>query len=391
MSLQAQAVIVGWHIYALRSDPLLLGLIGLAEAVPAIGFAFFSGYVVDNNRPAFVYRTAVGILVLNLIFLWLAVWPRIPIDDSARIVLLFMGVFISGVVRSFTSPSYFALIATAMPRHLMAETSAWNTWGFQMSAIAGPALGGILYGAFGVNVAFSMAIGCMAAAFFVLGNFSAPIKAARSHSKREPFLASIKAGVQFITKQKVILSSMSLDMFSVLFGGGVAILPMFSDQILKAGSEGLGYLRAAPSVGSGLIAIYLAIYPMKKISGLRFIWMVAGFGLSVFAFAFTTTFTAAFTCLVVSGMFDGASLVFRSTILQLLTPEHMRGRVASLSLIFITSSNEIGAFESGMAAKVLGLIPSLIFNGVMTLGVVGVTAAVTPELRRMRLEPELAS
>jgi MFS family permease len=387
MSLQAQAVIIGWHIYALRSDPLLLGLIGLAEAVPAIGFAFFSGHVVDKRRPAAVYQLSLAILVLNSIGIWLAAWDKLPISEGARIIALFVSVFVSGGVRSFTSPSVFSLIAAVVPRHQFSQASAWNSWGFQMAAICGPALGGILYGTVGPTVTFAIPCFMIFLAFLCSRLFSVRVLHHRGIVTGEPFLASIRSALRFAVKEKVLLSAMTLDMFSVLFGGAVAVLPVFSDQVIHAGAQGLGFLRAAPAVGSALIALFLAFKPLNPISGRQLIWTVAGFGASLLGFAFSRSFATAFVFLMASGGFDGVSMVIRSTILQLLTPENMRGRISSLSLIFVASSNEIGAFESGLAARLMGLIPSLIFGACMTLSIVGVTAWFSPELRRTRINP----
>ncbi len=387
MSLQAQAVIVGWHVYELTKDPLILGLIGLTEALPAIGFAFLSGHVVDKRRPAAVYRVSVMILVINALLIWITVLPDVPLANVSRILLLFCGVFVSGMIRSFTSPSVFAMISHIIPRRMQAESAAWSATSFQLAAICGPALGGVLYGAFGAPVAFAMPPAFMLCALLSTFYFSKEAREKKSKSVNEPFMKSILAGIRFASQQKVLLSAMTLDMFSILFGGAVAILPMFSDQVLHAGSVGLGFLRSAPSFGSALTAIFLAYKPLTTISGRTLLLAVAGFGLSIIAFAFSTHFILAFMFLCVSGIFDGVSLVIRSTILQLLTPENMRGRVSSLSTIFITSSNELGAFESGVAARLLGLIPSLIFGGVVTLIVVTTTAWVSPELRRTRIVP----
>jgi MFS family permease len=387
LGLQAQAVIVGWHVYELTRDPLWLGMIGLTEAAPAILFAFLSGHVVDNRRAAAVYRLSVFVLLLNTIGLWFCAWPGAPLTEPSRLFLLFAAVFISGVVRSFTSPALFTLFSHIVPKRLQAEASAWNSWSFQSAAITGPALGGLIYGKFGPTVAFAFPAVAMLCCFISFHFLSAETRAMRSQTKREDFVSSVRAGIRFVLQQKILLSAMALDMLSVLFGGAVAILPMFSDQVLHAGSEGLGWLRAAPSVGSGLVALCLAIHPLQVISGRMLLSMVAGFGAATVLFAFSQNFTMAFVCLAASGAFDGVSMVIRSTILQLLTPDHMRGRVSALSLIFITSSNEIGAFESGVAARFLGLIPSIIFGGTMTLVIVTLTAWKVPALRHTRIRP----
>jgi MFS family permease len=291
------------------------------------------------------------------------------------------------MVRSFTAPSVFSLISHVVPKGLQAEAAAWNSSAIQLAAIFGPALGGLLYGHFGPLTAFAAPPVFMVGALFLQTLFSENTRTMRSPSQREPFFASVHSGIRFALQQKVLLSSMTLDMFSVLFGGAVAILPVFSDQVLHAGSEGLGFLRAAPSVGSAVMALFLALRPLRMISGRMLLMAVAGFGLCILGFAVSREFWLTFFFLAASGAFDGVSMVIRNTLLQLYTPAHMRGRISSLSLIFITSSNEIGAFESGVAARLLGLIPSILFGGAMTLFVVGTTAWLSPELRRTRFKP----
>ena len=387
-SAQAQAVIVGWHVYELTHDPLWLGLIGLCEAVPAIGFAFISGHIVDSHKPAAVYRKSVVALSVISVALWLSVLPSVPLTQDLRLIALFAGVFASGIMRSFMSPSMFAMISHIVPKRMQSEAAAWNSWTFQLASIIGPAVGGILYGSLGADTAFTLPPLLILTCVLILQFLSPTTRAAQSEHRREPFFASVRAGIEFVWQKKVLLSSLSLDMFSVLFGGAVAILPVFSDQVLHMGSQGVGYLRAASSVGAGLVALYLGFRPLRTISGTMLLWMVGGFGASTLAFAFSNSFATAFLCLALAGAFDGVSMVIRSTILQLLTPEPMRGRVSALSLIFVTSSNEIGAFESGLAASALGLIPSLVVGGAMTLVIVAGTAWRVPELRRTRIRPD---
>ena len=390
MALQAQAVMVGWYVYELSRDPLMLGMIGLAEAIPAIGFAFISGHIVDNRHPAQVYKWCLFTLVVNCLMIWATTIESLEISGHTRLIFLFASVFVSGMVRSFSSPSVFSLISFIVPRPSLPQAAALNSSAYQLAAIFGPAAGGLIYGFTSPGTAFLISPVLMTCALVSITAFSKKCKAMRSTAKAEPFLASIRSGIQFAYREKVLFSSMTLDMFSVLFGGAVAVLPMFSDQVLHAGSEGLGFLRSAPSVGSALMALFLGFHPLKVIAGQMLLWMVAGFGVCILGFAFSTHFVPAFLFLALSGAFDGVSMVIRGTILQMLTPEHLRGRISSLSLIFITSSNEIGAFESGLAARLMGLIPSLVFGGMMTLSVVGITAWASPELRRTRLNPHAA-
>lgn len=386
MALQIQAVIVGWEIYQIKHQALLLGLIGLTEAIPAIVCSFFSGHLVDISRPATVFRISIFILMLNAFFIFTSVLPGVDLHENIRLFILFFGIFISGAARSFTSPSVFSLIPQIIPRKQLSAAAAFNSSTYQFAAITGPAIGGLLYGLVGPFIAFLAPCLFGILAVIIASFLSSETKQLQSQSQREPFLQSLKAGISFALHHKVLLSAMSLDMFSVLFGGAVAVLPVFADQVFHVGSTGLGFLRAAPSVGSVLISGFLAFKPMKVISGKRLLFVVAGFGVTTVLFAMSQNFYVALFFLALSGMFDGVSMVIRGTILQLLTPDNMRGRVSALSSIFITSSNEIGAFESGLAANYLGLVPSVIFGGIMTLIVVGVVLWWSPELKQTQIE-----
>jgi hypothetical protein len=259
---------------------------------------------------------------------------------------------------------------------------------YQFASILGPAIGGLTYGFSTPAIAFALPFVLQGIALIMAGTLSSHALALRVESEREPFLRSVSSGIRFAFGHKVLLSTMSLDMFSVLFGGAVAVLPMFADQVFKTGSAGLGLLRAAPSVGSVIVATFLALRPFKVISGRTLLIVVAGFGLATIGFGLTTNFYLALLFLAVAGAFDGVSMVIRSTILQLLTPATMRGRVSSLNSVFITSSNEIGAFESGVAARLMGLVPSVVFGGAMTLVVVAATAWLVPGLGRTRISQE---
>ena len=397
-ALQVQAVIVGWEVFQLTHNALLLGLMGVAEGLPAIACSFVSGHTVDNNRPVLIYRLSVGALFFNTCLLLFAVLPQsLPatlhlsnklFTDNLRLTLLFTGIFISGSARSFTSPAVFSLIPQIVPRTLISPASAWNSSAYQFASIVGPSLGGLVFGFAGAVGAFAVPPLLIAASLIMSLKLSRRTEELRSPFKREPFFKSVREGIAFAFHHKVLLSTMTLDMFSVLFGGAVAVLPIFAADVFKVGSIGLGFLRTAPSVGSAIVALGLAIRPLKVMSGRALLVAVAGFGLSTICFAVSNNFYLALLFLALIGAFDGVSMVIRSTILQLLTPEKMRGRVSSLSSIFITSSNEIGAFESGVAARFLGLIPSVIFGGSMTVIIVACTAWLVPALAKTRIGDE---
>ncbi len=386
-ALQAQAVIVGWQVYSLTKDPLLLGLVGLTEAVPAIACALFAGHVVDISQPRKVYLSCQSVQAINTLVLLLLAGGYVSMDETRILPLLFIGVFISGLARSFYMPASFTLLSQIVRKIDMPAASAWMSSSFQAAAIGGPALAGIIYGGFGSSVAW------LVPGFFLfacLGTlFSIKVeKLARARENRLPAVKSIKEGWAFILQNPVLLSVMTLDMFAVLFGGAVAMLPAFADQILFVGPEGLGALRAAPAIGAVSMGLCLATRPMKIVSARRLLFAVAGFGFSMIGFGLSKIFILSLFFLALSGAFDSVSMVIRGTLMQLLTPDAMRGRVSSVNSMFIISSNEIGAFESGVAAKLLGLVPSVVLGGIGTLFVVGLTSLLSPKFRGTVVKPE---
>lgn len=383
MALQAQAVIVGWQIYSLTHDPFMLGLTGLVEAVPAIACALFAGHVVDVGRPHRIYLICLSALALNTLMLFLLAGGILHAADQTVIPWIFGGIFISGVARAFIMPASFSLLPQIVTRADIPAASAWLSSGFQFAAIMGPAIAGIIYGSYGNTIGWAMPMVLMSIAVAMVASMSAPTRAFRSHASREPAMQSITAGWRFIWQNQVLLSVMALDMFAVLFGGVVAILPAYVDQVLQTGSEGLGALRAAPAIGAIAMALYLALKPMQKIHAVHLLWVITGFGLCMLGFGLTTHFWVAMVMLAASGAFDSVSMVIRSTLMQLLIPEDMRGRVSSVNSMFIISSNEIGAFRAGTGAAWLGLVPSILMGGVGTLLVVGITAWRAPRLRKL--------
>ncbi len=380
MAMSGQAVIVGWQIYSITKDPFLLGLAGLAEAIPAIICALFAGHWIDRNRPHFIFVTAVAVLALNMCILLLIAGGIIAVPNI--VIWLFVGVFISGIARSFVQPASFALNGKIVPRAQMPAASSWLISAFQIGAVTGPAIAGLVYGGYGARTAWIVVTTLMTSELFLLAAMSKETRQYHSGKKTEKFTHSIAEGWKFIWQSRTLLSVMALDMFAVLFGGAVAMLPAYADQILHVGSEGLGLLRAAPAFGAGITALLLAVRPMKEIRASTLLWVVAGFGICILGFGISTVFWLSMAMLALSGVFDSVSMVIRSTLMQLLIPDHMRGRVSSVNSMFIISSNEIGAFESGLAAKLLGLVPSVIFGGVGTLVVVSLTALLSPKLRR---------
>jgi MFS family permease len=381
---QMQSIIVAWQVYELTHDPLSLGLIGLAEALPFISVALYAGHIADRfNRKKII-------LWFDLLFLFasglllLITYHKTGIIGKFGVLPIYLCVAISGIARAFLYPATIALMAQVVPRSLYTNSSTWNSTTWQVAAITGPAIGGLVYGFFGVKVAYMTVIVSMLVSFLLLSNIhSRPVPAI---DEKETLMQRLATGIRFVFSSQLLLGAMALDMFAVLFGGAVAMLPVFAAEILKVGPEGLGLLRAAPMVGAVLMSVALAYRPPLVRAGRLLMIGVAGFGLSIICFALSKNFFLSMGLLALSGMFDNISVVIRSATMQLVAPDEMRGRVASVNSIFIGSSNEIGSFESGVAAKLMGLIPSVIFGGLMTLMIVGVTAKWAPKLRKLNLK-----
>lgn len=389
MALKAQSVIVGWQVYSLTHDLLMLGLIGLAEAIPALSCALFAGHIVDNSRPHRVYLISSITLAINTFALFLIAGGVVPTPGGNVVPWIFAGIFISGIARCFIMPASFSLFPQIVPRSETSAGAAWMSSGFQLAAIAGPAVAGLVYGGYGAMAAWMFPTFLLALTLLMLCRISHTPRHYKSAVAREPMMKSIKMGWKFITGNQIMLSVMALDMVAVLLGGAVSMLPAYADQVLHVGSEGLGALRAAPAFGAIIVALIMALWPMKRIYGTTLLYVVAGFGISIIGFGMSTIFWLSMLFLAASGAFDSVSVVIRTTIMQLLTPDHMRGRISSVNSMFIISSNEIGAFESGFAARILGLVPSVIFGGIGTLLVVFITAIAAPGLRKAVIEVDV--
>ena len=383
MAMQAQAVIVGWQVYSITKSPFMLGLAGLAEALPALLAGIVAGHVVDAvGRPAVIYRFCVGMMLLNTFTFLLLAGDMVPAPGGSLLPWIFGGVAMSGVLRSLTAPASFSILSLVVTRAELPAGAAWISSGWQMAAVTGPAVAGLLYGGYGARGAWLLPTLLLIFAFVTVV-FLRPKPHPRGEHRVESAVKSIHAGWKFIVGHPMMLSMMALDMFAVLFGGAVSMLPAYADQILHVGAEGLGALRAGPALGGIVTGLYLALQPMKKLSAKRMMWAVAGFGVCMIGFGLSTSFYLSLALLVLSGIFDNVSAVMRSVLMQILTPDDMRGRVSSINTMFVISSNEIGAFESGTAARLLGLVPSVVAGGVMTLLVVAFIATASPRFRKM--------
>ena len=383
IAFQMQSIIVGWQMYELTRDPLALGLIGLAEALPNIAVVLYAGHAADryNRKRIIIWFTLLFLTGTALLFLFTI--RNLGILSTLGVLPIYGVVMISGISRAFLYPSIIAMMSQLVPRYLYTNASTWNSTAWHIAAITGPAIGGLVYGFFGVRNAYLTVLFFLLLALLLLSFVkNRPVP---PMNEEETLLQRLSSGLKFVFKNQVLLGAMSLDMFAVLFGGAIAMLPVFAAEVLLVGPQGLGFLRAAPMAGAVIMSLFIAHRPPMAQAG-RFLMIgVTGFGISIIGFALSHNYYLSLALLMISGMFDNISVIIRATAMQLITPDEMRGRVASVNAIFIGSSNEIGSFESGVAAKLLGLIPSVIFGGCMTLLTVGIIARFAPRLRKLNL------
>lgn len=386
LSYQVVAVTVGWHVYELTRDPFSLGLIGLAEVIPYFCVAPFAGYLVDHlPRRKLGLIACVGLAVTAALLTAIALgWiATANADGSPRTWPIYAAIALTGVARSFLGPVYNALYARVLPRTQFARGAGIGSVTFQLGLVLGPALGGLLIGLAGKEVAYGLAAVLAVGAGIAVGVLRVtepPILL-----QRAPVFESIRDGMRFVAGHQVLLGALALDMFAVLFGGAVSLLPAFIKEILHYGPEGLGILRASPALGAVAVGLWMARHPPDRHAGRLLLYAVAGFGLCIIGFGLSTHFWLSAAFLLASGVCDGVSVVLRSTIMQLATPDEMRGRVSSINGLFVGSSNELGAFYAGTMARFLGLVPAVVLGGFVTMGVVAVTARKAPKLRRLDL------
>jgi MFS family permease len=379
---QIQGVVVGYQIYELTKDPFSLGLIGLAEAIPSIVVSLYAGHVADVVIRKKIILWCLATLVFCSVSLLFFTTDFSSFIQTFGALPIYSVIFISGIARGFLTPANFSFMPQLVPRDLFPGAITLNSTIWETASIAGPALGGFLYGLLGITFAYAVDASLTIVGLLLILNVAS--KPLPPESEEQGIVEKINAGLKFVFTNKIVLAAISLDLFAVLFGGAVALLPIFADQILKVGAVGFGFLRAAPSIGALLIAVIMMHNPVKRNMGRLLLWCVAGFGFCMIGFGLSTSFWLSLFLLTVSGGFDCVSVIIRGTLLQTLTPENMKGRVSAVNNIFIGSSNEIGMFESGVAAKALGVVPSVIFGGIMTVGVVSVIGWLGKSLRRLQ-------
>lgn len=384
LTVQIMSVSVGYYVYELTNDPLMLGFIGLAEAVPAIGISLWAGHLADKYNRRNLLVGCISVLLLCSLALLMVALSQAKLSTPTLLACIYGIMFFTGIARGFFSPTNFAFLPQIVDRGRLQNAISWNSSTWEVASITGLGVGGLIYGFGGVVATFAtMSILCSVALIIMLQITS---RAVPAFDRTETALTRIRAGLDFVFSKQIIIAAIAMDLFAVFFGGAVAMIPVFAKDILKVGPEGAGLLRAAMAVGAISMAIFLAHRPLGKGAGKIMMVCVAGFGLCIISFGLSTSFYLSFVILVLAGMFDEVSVFIRSALVQFQTPEHMKGRVSSVSTIFITSSNELGAFESGLAARAFGTVPSVVFGGLMTLAVVGITWWKAPKLRNYAFE-----
>lgn len=379
LAILIQEIIVAYSLYKITKDPLTLGLIGLAEAIPFIALSLWGGYFADR----FNKQTIMKICLFFAIPLPLVLWGLFHAYGLKQIELstlswgIYAVIFGLGTIRGFYNPSATSLKPFLIPREIYANGATWTTIGWQSGVVIGPMLGGFMLAFLGRETSL-ISVAVLLSLCFLLVNLLS--KRTFPKIETERVLQSLGEGFRFIAKTKIVLWAISLDLVSVLFGGVIALLPIFAEDILKIGPEGLGYLRAAPSIGALITMIALTRFPPTRHAWRNMLLAVAGFGLFTLLFAYSNYLWLSLFALAMTGVCDSISVVIRQTILQIYPPENMRGRVAAVNGMFVSSSNELGAFESGLAAKYLGPVIATVFDGSMTLLVVALSWAKTKDL-----------
>ena len=384
-----QFIIVEWEVYSLTKDPLSLGLIGLVEVIPAISTALFAGHIVDQREKKMLFVQCITAFLLVAIGYYFITGPYAyeNYENSEILIGIYILVFIGGFVRAFIGPTIFSLVALIVPKRVYPNAATWSSSTWQLAVVLGPAFAGFSIAWIGVHNSMGIVLGAIIIGLFLIGFIKK--KPILNPKIGEPIFQSLKAGLNFVYKTKSILVALTLDMVAVLFGGAIALLPIYAQDILNVGSEGFGILRAAPAVGSVLMMVASAHIPLTRNAGKKLLFAIFCFGISIIVFGVSDIFWLSVFALFMYGLTDGVSMIIRQTILQLKTPDEFRGRVASVNSIFVGSSNELGAFESGATAKLMGTVPAVVFGGVMTILTVGFTAIKFPTFRKLDLTKDM--
>ena len=383
MGLRMMATLVGWWIYLLTNDPFAIGLIGLSEVVPAVSLALYAGHVIDQSeKKKLLLRGVILYTLAALILVFISgKFTANHLSNHWIAICIYTVIFGTGIIRAFTGPVFGAMIAYIVPRDHLQNATTWSQGTWLSASVTGHAAGGFLIAGTGITGTLIVISCFIIMSIFFLSRIKPKPSSNIQGAVRT--LESVKQGLQFVFKTKELLGAFSLDLFAVLFGGAVALIPVYARDILKVGPEGFGFLNGAADMGSIVIVIILTLFPMQKNQGKKLLLAVAGFGICIIIFGLSKIFILSFCALLIGGMLDGISVVVRGTITQLKTPDNMRGRVMSVSSMFVNSSNELGQFESGVTAKLFGTISSVVIGGSITLLVVAATWFKAPSLRKM--------
>ena len=383
MGLRMMGTLVGWWVYELTNEPFAIGLIGLSEVIPAVSLSLYAGHIIDiSEKRKLLLRGVALYLACALLLLGLSThYTASQISHHWIAFSIYVIIFFTGIFRAFTGPSFGTMVASIVPKNILQNATTWNQGIWLSASVIGHASVGFLIAGLGNTGSLSIISLLVLIGFCFMYQLSP--KPPLNEPGEKKTLDSVKEGIQFVFSTKEILGALSLDLFAVLFGGAVAMIPVFAKDILQVGAIGFGWLNAASDIGSILVVVLLTLFPLRKKQGKKLLFAVGGFGLCIIVFALSKIFWLSFVVLLLSGILDGISVVIRGTILQLKTPANMRGRVMSVNSMFINSSNEFGQFESGVAAKLMNVIPSVVFGGSMTLFVVVATWLKAPSLRKM--------
>jgi MFS family permease len=382
MGLRMMGTLLIWWMYELTHDAFNIGMIGLAEAIPAIGLALYAGYVVDkSDKRKLLLRCVVLFAICSAILLGTSSsWFQQSFSTKITVIFIYTVIFFTGVIRSFSGPTFSSIIASIVPREMLIPASQLSSTSWLVASITGHAVAGFLIAWLHVTGTFIVVVSLIVIGLAFLYQLQSKPPGISGEKKT---LEAVMEGLQFVFKTKDVLAAISLDLFAVLFGGAVALVPVYAKDILKVGPIGFGWLNAATDIGAIIMVTLLTIYPMKRKQGIKLLFAVAGFGACIILFGISKWYWLSFVALLLSGVLDGLSVVVRGNIMQLKTPDALRGRVMSVNSMFINSSNEIGQFESGVAAKLMGNVPSVVFGGCMTILVVCVTWFKAPSLKKL--------
>lgn len=378
---RALAVVIGFQIYRITRNPLFLGWLGLIEAIPALSLVLFGGYVADHfNRKKILLTTGAASFICAVALVLLS-----QEKHTASLPGLYAAVFLAGAARAFADPANTAFEAQIVPKHLAVNAASWISSTWISCAVIGPAVIGFVFDAWDASGSYTLIAGCFLISWACTLLITPQAQAIPQ--QHQPMLKSIGEGWKFVFKNQALLGAMALDLFAVLFGGAIALLPVYAEDILHVGARGLGLLNAAPSLGALLITLMATRHPPIERAGRNLLLAVAGFGISILIFAFSKQFWLSLAALFLTGVFDGISVVIRRSMVRLLSPDHLRGRIAAASWVFICASNELGAFESGLLASLIGTVACVSVGGVVTLAIVAGTAIFAPKLRNLRFHP----